>query len=77
MVRAFAAGEVEAALRASRTLYPLFKDLFVETNPVPVKAALAMMGLIEEEYRLPLVPLSDKNREVLRASLRSCGLIRR
>jgi 4-hydroxy-tetrahydrodipicolinate synthase len=54
----------------------LFKDLFIETNPVPVKAALAMMGQIEEEYRLPLVAMSAKNHELLRATLKSCGVLK-
>ncbi|MES1180930.1 MAG: 4-hydroxy-tetrahydrodipicolinate synthase, partial [Verrucomicrobiota bacterium] len=54
MVRAFAAGDALKALQIHQKLYPLFKDLFIETNPVPVKAALAMLGIGEEEYRLPL-----------------------
>jgi 4-hydroxy-tetrahydrodipicolinate synthase len=54
----------------------VFKDLFLETNPVPVKAALAMMGLIEEEYRLPLVKMSDANRTKLKATLKSCGILK-
>src|ERR1035437_7703640 len=58
MVRAFAAGDARKALQIHQKLYPLFKDLFIETNPVPVKAALAMLGLIDEEYRLPLVQMS-------------------
>jgi len=76
MVKAFAAGKARAALRLHRKYYPLFKDLFIETNPVPVKAALAMMGQIEEEYRLPLVPLSAKNREVLRATMKAVGVLK-
>ena len=56
MVKAYAAGKPLAALKVHQKYYPLFKDLFIETNPVPVKAALAMLGQIEEEYRLPLVP---------------------
>jgi 4-hydroxy-tetrahydrodipicolinate synthase len=55
--------------------YPLFKDLFIETNPVPVKAALAMLGRIEEEYRLPLVPMNSKNREMLRVTLKMCRVL--
>ena len=55
-------GQIGGRGRLHAKFYPLFKDLFIETNPVPVKAALAMMGLIEEEYRLPLVPMSAKNR---------------
>jgi 4-hydroxy-tetrahydrodipicolinate synthase len=50
--------------------------LFIETNPVPVKAALAMMGLIQEEYRLPLVPMNPRNRQMLQATLKACGLLR-
>jgi 4-hydroxy-tetrahydrodipicolinate synthase len=76
MVSAFAAGNARAALKLHQKYYPLFKDLFLETNPVPVKAALAMMGQIEEEYRLPLVPMSPKNREVLRATMRQCGVLK-
>jgi 4-hydroxy-tetrahydrodipicolinate synthase len=76
MVRAFAAGQARAALKLHAQFYPVFKDLFIETNPVPVKAALAMMGQIEEEYRLPLVPMNPKNRETLRASLKACGLLK-
>jgi len=76
MVRAYAAGKVGAALKLHQKYYPLFKDLFLETNPVPVKAALAMLGQIEEEYRLPLVPMSAKNREVLRATMKAVGILR-
>jgi 4-hydroxy-tetrahydrodipicolinate synthase len=63
-------------LKLHDLLYPLFKDLFIESNPIPVKAALAMMGVIEEEYRLPLVPMSAKNREILKATLKQCGVLR-
>ena len=76
MVRAYAAGDVKKALQIHQKFYPVFKDLFIETNPIPVKAALAMMGQIEEEYRLPLTPMAAKNRETLRASLKSCGVLK-
>ncbi len=76
MVRAFTDGKVETAQRLHVKLYPLFKDLFIEANPIPVKAALAMMGLIEEEYRLPLVPLNPKNREKLHATLKACRILK-
>jgi 4-hydroxy-tetrahydrodipicolinate synthase len=76
MVEAYAAGKTQAALRLHQKYYPVFKDLFIETNPVPVKAALAMLGQIEEEYRLPLVPMSAKNRETLRATLKTIGVLR-
>jgi 4-hydroxy-tetrahydrodipicolinate synthase len=76
MVRTFADGKAAEALRIHQKFYPLFKNLFIETNPVPVKAALAMMGIINEEYRLPLVGMSDSNRQVLKATLKSCGLLK-
>jgi 4-hydroxy-tetrahydrodipicolinate synthase len=77
MVQAFAKGDLRRAQKLHAQLYPLFRHLFIETNPIPVKAALAMMGLIEEEYRLPLVPLSSKNRATLEATLKACGLLKR
>jgi len=76
MVKAFAGGKYRAALKLHQQWYPLFKDLFIETNPVPVKAALAMMGQIKEEYRLPLVPMSAKNRQTLRATMRTCRILK-
>ena len=75
MVRAFASGRPAAALKLHDKYARLFKDLFIETNPVPIKAALAMQGRIKEEYRLPLVPMNSKNREMLKATLKSCGLL--
>jgi len=76
MVRAFAGGDVARAMRLHARYYPLFKDLFIETNPIPVKAALAMSGMIAEEYRLPLVPMSAANRQRLAETLRHCGLLK-
>jgi 4-hydroxy-tetrahydrodipicolinate synthase len=76
MVRAFSAGQASEALRLHAKLYPLFKDLFVETNPVPVKAAMAMLGWLKEEYRLPLVPLAQKNRDLLKQRLQAMKLLK-
>ena len=76
MVRAFAAGKAAEAQKLHARFYPLLKDLFIETNPVPVKAALAMLGQAREEYRLPLVPMSAKNRETLRATMAACGVLK-
>ena len=75
MVRAFAIGKPATALKLHQKYYPLFKDLFLESNPVPIKAALSMLGQIEEEYRLPLVRLNPKNRETLKSTLNACGLL--
>ena len=74
MVKAFADGRSSEALKIHHKYYPLFKDLFIETNPVPVKAALAMMGQMEEEYRLPMVKMEPKNRETLRRTMKLCGI---
>lgn len=70
-------GKWEKALALHNKLLPLMNVNFIEANPIPVKAALAMMGMIEEVYRLPLVPLAEKNREMLRSTLRELGLIER
>ena len=76
MVKAYALGKHSVALKLHQKFYPIFKDLFIETNPTPVKAALAMMGVCEEEYRLPLVKMSAKNRETLRETLIACGVLK-
>lgn len=64
----------DEARQVHRRLYPLFRDLFIETNPVPIKAALAMVGRIAEEYRLPLCELSPASRPILAASMRRAGV---
>ena len=74
IVRAAAAGDFARARRLHERYHSLFRDLFIETNPIPIKAALAMTGKIQEEYRLPLVPMSPKNREILKATLVRCGV---
>jgi 4-hydroxy-tetrahydrodipicolinate synthase len=76
MVKAAALGQWATAQKLHLQYFQLFRDLFIETNPGPVKAALALMGQIREEYRLPLVPLAAKNRELLRATLLKYGLIK-
>ena len=48
---------------------------FIESSPIPVKAALAMMGRIEEVYRLPLVPMQDANKAKLREVLKKLNLV--
>lgn len=73
MVALCAAGKYAEALEIHNKYFRLFKDLFIESNPIPIKAAMAMMGMIEEEYRLPLCPMGDKNRETLKATLKRCG----
>jgi 4-hydroxy-tetrahydrodipicolinate synthase len=75
MVKAFQQGNARKATQLHSHYYPLFKDLFIESNPVPVKAALAMMKVIEEEYRLPLVPMNPKNWDILRTTMKRCGVL--
>jgi 4-hydroxy-tetrahydrodipicolinate synthase len=76
MVKAFAQGKSAAAIKLHSKYYPVFKDLFIETNPIPVKAALAMMGIIEEEYRLPMVRMSSSNHEKLKKTLKLAGVLK-
>lgn len=76
MVRAWRSGNTSLALKLHDKFYPLFKDLFIETNPAPAKAALAMMGMMQDEFRLPLVPLGTANREKLRKTMKACGVLK-
>ncbi len=73
LVQACRAGEMERARELHYQLLPLFDVLFCETNPIPVKGALAAMGLISPEIRLPLTPLSEANRERLQVVLKELG----
>jgi 4-hydroxy-tetrahydrodipicolinate synthase len=75
MIHAALQGNWELARQIHYQTYALMRANFVETNPVPVKAAMAMMGLIEEVYRLPLVPLQPANREKLRNAMSETGLL--
>lgn len=75
MVRSYLDGDVRVARRAQLVGLELVHSLFCEVNPIPVKAALSMMGLISESYRQPLWPLSDPARERLSAAMRGAGLI--
>ena len=70
------AGDWTAARELHYRLLPLMEVNFIESSPGPVKAALAMMGLIEENLRLPLVPIEPKSRERVRSVLVDTGLLR-
>jgi 4-hydroxy-tetrahydrodipicolinate synthase len=72
---AFAAGDLRKARELHYRLFGLSEGLFVETNPIPVKAALAMMGKIADEIRAPLYPLAGANREKVRKLLVEAGLL--
>lgn len=66
LVSACLNGELEKARKLHYKLLPLMEANFIETNPIPVKSAMAMLGLIKETYRLPLVNMSEKNKEKLK-----------
>jgi 4-hydroxy-tetrahydrodipicolinate synthase len=76
LVAAYRRGQTALALKLHTRYYALFRDLFIETNPAPVKAALAMLGQITGDLRLPLVPLSPANRARLETTLKTCGVLR-
>ncbi|HUL00086.1 MAG TPA: 4-hydroxy-tetrahydrodipicolinate synthase [Nitrospirota bacterium] len=75
MFDAFSAGNREEALRLHYKLEPLHGAMFLETNPIPAKTALALMGKVAEEFRLPLCPLSETNKERLKKALKDYQLI--
>jgi 4-hydroxy-tetrahydrodipicolinate synthase len=75
MVEAIERGELASAREQHRALLALMEVNFVESNPIPVKAALAAMGLIEEAYRLPLVPPRDASRQRILSVLDAMGLL--
>ncbi|HJT21031.1 MAG TPA: 4-hydroxy-tetrahydrodipicolinate synthase [Nitrospira sp.] len=75
LVKSFSDGQVEEARRIHFKLSPLFAALFYETNPIPVKEALGMMGKIDPELRLPLCPMGADTKNQLTRVLKDMGLI--
>jgi 4-hydroxy-tetrahydrodipicolinate synthase len=73
LVRACESGDLKSAEKLHRKLLPLFKDLFIEPNPVPVKAALGWRGSLSGEVRLPLCEMSEANQARLRKTLEEFG----
>ncbi len=69
LVRAFSSGDMKSAEQLHRRLYWLFKDLFIEPNPVPVKTAMAWRGMMSDEVRLPLCEMTEANQARLRKTL--------
>jgi 4-hydroxy-tetrahydrodipicolinate synthase len=74
-VRAWRTGRTREAVDAHRHYYRLFKDLFIEPNPVPIKYALFLKGVMSAEVRLPLCEMSDANKEKLRSTLSALKLL--
>jgi len=77
LTRLALSGDFAGAREMHRRYHPLMEVNFVESNPIPVKAALAEMGLLEPVWRLPLVPPKVENRARIRAVLESLGLVQR
>lgn len=75
MFDAFFAGKMEEALKFHYKMEPLHNFMFIETNPIPVKTALAFMGRINEEFRLPLCAMADANKDKLKKALKEYGLV--
>jgi 4-hydroxy-tetrahydrodipicolinate synthase len=69
------AGNAREAMAIQRQLLPLHRHLFVEANPIPLKWAMARLGLCSGAMRLPMTPLAQSNEAVVEGALRSCGLI--
>ena len=69
-------GDWKRARELHYKLFPLARAAFLETNPIPIKEAMAMAGMIEAEFRLPMCRMSDANRETLRGILRPYGLVK-
>lgn len=70
----FEAGDMKGAAEMHYKLFDLFKIVFIETNPIPVKRAMYMLGLSSDEIRLPLIPMSDSNSAKLKAVLSTLGV---
>ena len=75
MCHAYLEGDVKTATRLQLDLFPLIKQLFVEVNPIPVKAAVAKMGYCDNYLRLPLTPIEDNHAEKLYQLMHEQGLI--
>lgn len=77
MVNAFFEGKTEKATELHYKLYPIFKGIFIETNPISVKTAMMFMDMLNGVLRLPLCPMTEENQEKLKDILIEAGLIRR
>jgi 4-hydroxy-tetrahydrodipicolinate synthase len=75
MINLALAGNFAAAREEHAVLLPLMLVNFIESNPIPVKAALAILGLVDEVYRLPMVPPSDASRAKIRQALADLGML--
>jgi len=77
MVNSALSGNWAEARKIHLELFPLFKILFIETNPIPVKASLSLMGMIYPEWRLPLTPPTEENLKKIKSLLKSMGILKK
>lgn len=75
MIRTAIAGNMDQARMIHQQWEPLFDDLFIDTNPIPVKAAAAMLGMVDEVYRLPLCPMLPELRDQLQQTMSKLGML--
>ena len=75
LCNAFKSGDIQGAQKIHLKTLQLSIDLFIDTNPIPVKKALQIMGRLNGRMRLPLVPMSEENTEILQHTMRNVGSI--
>jgi len=76
LTHAALSGDWKQARDLHHRLYPLCRAAFFETNPIPIKEAMAMAGMITAEFRLPMCPMGEANRETLRGILKPYALVK-
>jgi 4-hydroxy-tetrahydrodipicolinate synthase len=74
MVAAYTAASFQRARELHYKMFPLCRALFIETNPIPIKKAMGLLGLCSEELRLPLSPMQPQNQKILTQAMKSYGL---
>jgi len=74
MLNAYKSGDVKQAAELNRKIFSVVKGMFLETNPIPVKAAMELLGMISGEIRMPLTPMEGENLDKLRKILTDYGL---
>jgi len=75
LTSSFLKGEIENAQRLHNSLFPICKAMFIETNPIPVKTAMKLLGSLNGEMRLPLCDMSDEHKRQLKIALEKYGLV--
>ena len=74
MCAAWKKGDIEKAQTLHLKMFPLIKALFIETNPIPIKTAMGLLGLCSDELRLPMFAMESANKEKLKKAMKAYGL---